>query len=89
MVIRRKYLLRLKIRVCKNWGQLISHHLERRIFSDLPQLHIDPTVTLILLFNILEIEIKGLSLTHFSGSGEFLREGKEFVVIAAESEVNG
>lgn len=44
---------------------------------DKPQLDVDPLVALVLLLYVLEVEVEGLSLTHLSWGGEFLRKRKE------------
>jgi hypothetical protein len=47
-----------------------------------PQLDVDPRITLVLLLNVLEVEVKRLSLTHLARSRQLLRQREELVVIA-------
>lgn len=51
-----------------------------------PQLDIDAVVRLVLLLDVFEVEVKGLRVLQFPGSGEFLVEREEFVVVAAVEE---
>jgi hypothetical protein len=66
----------------------IAHPARNRHAKKVPKLDVDPGVGFILLFHILEEEREGLGLPHFTGRGEFLREGEEFVVFAAAGEVS-
>lgn len=51
--------------------------------KDLPQLDVNPSITFILLLDVLKVVVECLGLTHFTRGGEFLGEGEEFVVVAA------
>jgi hypothetical protein len=47
-----------------------------------PQLDVDPRITLVLLLNVLEVEVKRLSLTHLARSRQLLCQREELVVVA-------
>jgi hypothetical protein len=53
---------------------------------DKPKLDVDTLVRLVLLLDVLEAEVKGLSLAELAWSGELLGEGEEFVVVASVKE---
>lgn len=61
----------------------IAHPTGNRHAQKVPKLDVDPGVGFVLFFHVLEEEREGLGLAHFTGCGEFLREGEEFVVFAA------
>ena len=48
-----------------------------------PQLHVDTLVTLELLLDVLEVEIKRLGLPHLPWRSEFLRKWQKFMMVAS------
>lgn len=51
--------------------------------DEIAQLHVDPVVGLVLLFDVFEVEGEGLGVLQFARGCEFLYEGEEFVMVSA------
>lgn len=64
----------------QNQNQRVSHAISNtngveRIRQSIPEFDVDSTVTFVLFLNILEVEIEGLSTSHFSWCDQFLNLG--------------